>query len=811
MHFLKTLGLKTYYSVRRIGKALRNWRKFGVIIFGSLFVASTFMPFSISADDLRVEITKNNLNLSSLSVDMGDVVQFSAKAFLGVQEITSDTSFVWSTNGLFKSTDVGFITQSGLYTAGETADFYSGAIRLVGTYDGKSDLDTVSVTINSVTPPSPVITLDRVEILDTNNLALSSFSIDEGNSKQFKTKAYDVNGNDITSQTSFVWSVNGIAGTVTSNGYFTASNNAGFYSGAINLTGTYNDKSDVDTVSVLINEVTPVRNLTYVIINPASTVLDANTTQQFSAKAYDQNNRLIIDGVNYSWSIVNGGGTINYASGLFTAGNIDGAFNNTVRVRASMSDNIHYDYATVTVRETIPVITLSYVEVIPSSVVLDQGSSYQFNARAYDQNNNLIISGVSYTWAVVNSGGIINSAGVFKAGSVDGTFSNTVRVSASIEDNMVYDYATVIINPIFIQATLDRVEILPSSITLNTNQSFDFDAQAYDANNSPMFSNIDYTWSVVSGYGSINQNGLFEASDITGTAIIQAEASSGSLHRFDTATVTITGGIINNDVLSYVIITPQIVHLDPGQSVDFDAQAYNGSGFPISASYTWSAINSSAGFISSSGYLSAGYTVGSYYNSIRVKAYKNGVEKSDYADVIIRLVTDQNYYLNANLSAVDENGGTVRPSDIILYTLTLTNNQNRRLTNVRTTLDLPEYTTFISVTSNDGSPGINGRNIVWNIANLNDGEINTLNLRVRINQNISANRIISAKAFASANELDNGFWVWANNLQVEGGIDIPDQPLTPTGAMSWILIAITALLATILTRQMLYAKQLIRN
>ena len=379
-------------------------------------------------------------------------------------------------------------------------------------------------------------------------------------------------------------------------------------------------------------------------------------------------------------------------------------------------------------------------------------------------------------------------------------------------DETAYDYATVLINPIIVQSVLDRVEIFPSSITLNTNQSFDFDAQAYDEHNNPMFSNIAYVWSLVSGYGSINQNGLFEASSITGTAIIQIEASSGGLYRFDTATVTITGGTVVNNVLSYVVITPQIVHLEPGQSVDFDAQAYDISGFPISASYTWDVINSSAGSVSQSGYLNAGYTVGSYYNAVRVRAYKNGVERSDYADVIIRSVVDQNYYLDANLSAIDENGGDVRPSDVILYTLTLTNYQDNRLTNVKTTLDLPEYTTFISVTSNDGSPGISGRAIVWNIGYLNVGETNTLNLRVRINQDIPTGRIISAKAFASANELDNGFWVWANNLQVEGGTDTPYQPLTPTGAiMNWILAAIVSLLATILTRRILHASQLVRN
>ena len=830
MHFLKTLGLKTYYSVRRIGKALRNWRKFGVIIFGSLFVASTFMPASIFADDLRVEIYQNGLSLSSFSIDEGDFVQFSAKAYLGDQDVTSQTAFVWSINGLFKSTDVGVITQSGLYTTGETAGFYSAAVRLVGTYNSKSDLDTVSVTINSISQP-PTISLDRVEILDTNNLALSSFSIDEGNSKQFKARAYDTNGDDVTSQTAFVWSINGLfkstdVGVITQSGLYTTGETAGFYSAAVRLVGTYNSKSDLDTVSVTINSISqpPTISLDRVeIVNvdglPLSSFsIDMGSSKQFDSRAYDTDGNDITAQTSFSWSIADNYNTYDVGvvsqNGLYITGNKTGFYSAAIQLAGVFKNKSDLDTVSVLINEEVlPVQNLTYVEISPTNVVLDANTTQQFSAKAYDQDNQLIIDGVNYSWSIVNGGGTINyTSGLFTAGSVDGIFSNTVRVRANMDDKTAYDYATVLINPIIIQSVLDRVEIFPSSITLNTNQSFDFDAQAYDEHNNPMFSNIAYVWSLVSGYGSINQNGLFEASDITGTAIIQIEASSGGLHRFDTATITITGGTVISDVLSYVVVTPQIVHLEPGQSVDFDAQAYDINGFPISASYTWDVINSSAGSVSQSGYLNAGYTVGSYYNAVRVRAYKDGVERSDYADVVIRSVADQNYYLNANLSAIDENGGDVRPSDVILYTLTLTNYQDNRLTNVKTTLSLPEYTTFISVTSNNGSPGISGRTIVWNIGDLNVGETNILNLRVKINQDISTNRIISAKAFVSANELDNGFWVWANNLQIEGGTDIPYQPLTPTGAiMNWILAAIVSLLATILTRRILHASRLVRN
>ena len=665
-----------------------------------MIVAKTETP---PQDDPK--LTYLYINPASLSIKEGNSYQFTYRA----EDQDHDPITVtpsWSMN----KSDAGTINASGNFTAGHIPGTYTNAVRL--------STGSLSVFARVIVYQSPEeqIVLDRVEILDTNDLALSGFSIDEGDSKQFKAKAYDTNGNDITAQTSFTWNVNNYAGTINSNGYFIASYNPGFYSGAINLIGTYNDQTDIDLVSVLINEV--------------------------QIPSY-----------------------------------------------------------------------LSKVEIIPSSVVLNQGSSYQFSARAYDQNNNLLTSGVSYSWAVVNSSGTINSTGVFSTGSVDGTFLDTVRVRASMEGNIHYDYATVIINPIIIQATLDRVDILPSSINLSPYQSFDFDAQAYDTNNSPMFNDITYSWSVIAGPGTVNHNGLFESIS-NGTAVIQVIAFSGSIQRYDTATVNISGGTIMGE-LHHVVIDPQTVYLEPGKSVDFNAQSYDVNGNSIYAAYTWNSTSGTAGSISQSGYFTANYTVGTYYNAVKVKAYRNGVERYDYADVIVRESGD-NYTFNikADLHVVDENGGLAYPLDILQYTLTVTNKTSggtaNRLHNIYTTLDLPDYVSFISVTSATGGAGISSRTITWEAGTLQYGESKTLNLRVRINEDIPKGKIISAKAYVNADQLDSGLWVYANDITVIGGT-ASDEPLTPTGAWQWVLAAIVAMLATVLTRQLFRTRQLLNH
>lgn len=409
---------------------------------------------------------------------------------------------------------------------------------------------------------------------------------------------------------------------------------------------------------------------------------------------------------------------------------------------------------------------------------------------------------------------------MFSAGSIDGTFNNTVRVRAIMNGDIAYDYATVVINPIYIQATLDRVEILPSSISLSPYQSFDFDALAYDTNDNPMFSNISYTWSVVSGSGDINQNGLFEASGSTGNTTIQVRAYSAGISKYDTANISISGGTSSGS-LSYVNIDPRIVYLDEGETVDFDAQAYDNYGNEVSASYTWYVEDDDAGTITQSGYFRASYDTGTYYNAVKVRAYRNGVSRYDYADVIVRDDyyydddddDDYNYYdIDADLDVIDENGGYTYPGDILLYTLTVKNVDHNKLYNVTADFNLPEYTTFISASSAAGGAGIDGSRVYWYADNLKYGETKELQIRVRVDSDVPNSRIISAKAYIDSDSIDNGFWVYANSLTISGGsTTTPVQPLLPTGAFEWLLAAISALLATVLTRRLFRTRELVKS
>ena len=65
-------------------------------------------------------------------------------------------------------------------------------------------------------------------------------------------------------------------------------------------------------------------------ISPTNPTVNPGATRQFTVQTVDTNGRAVAN-LDYTWSIVAGGGTIN-TTGLFTAGLPSGTFNNTVRV-----------------------------------------------------------------------------------------------------------------------------------------------------------------------------------------------------------------------------------------------------------------------------------------------------------------------------------------------------------------------------------------------------------------------------------------------------------------------------------------------
>lgn len=167
--------------------------------------------------------------------------------------------------------------------------------------------------------------------------------------------------------------------------------------------------------------------LDHVVIAPASATLLPGGVQQFTAQGYDSAN-IAISGLQYFWLVVAGGGTIN-TTGLFTAGSTPGTFANTVEVVTVKGDAVKTAYASITVNATAG--PLDHVAITPASATVVVGGTKQFTAQGYD-GANIAITGLTYTWSIVASGGNIDpTTGLFTAGTTAGVYANTVHVSTT--------------------------------------------------------------------------------------------------------------------------------------------------------------------------------------------------------------------------------------------------------------------------------------------------------------------------------------------------------------------------------------------
>ncbi len=247
--------------------------------------------------------------------------------------------------------------------------------------------------------------------------------------------------------------------------------------------------------------------------NPATIVVSG--TQQFTAVGLDAAGANVA--VTPVWSVVAGGGTIS-ATGQFTAGTAPGQFTNTVQAASGG----------LTATATVFVIAgpLASITVTPNPATVPTSGTQQFIAIGRDAAGNPVP--LTPVWSVVAGGGTIGAGtGLFTAGTVTGTFNNTVRAASGT----ISGTATVIVTPV-----LASITVTPNPATVLTNATQQFSAVGRDASGNVMA--ISPVWSVVNGGGTINaSSGLFTAGGTTGTFNNTVRAASGTISGNATVTV----------------------------------------------------------------------------------------------------------------------------------------------------------------------------------------------------------------------------------------------------------------------------------
>ena len=303
-------------------------------------------------------------------------------------------------------------------------------------------------------------------------------------------------------------------------------------------------------VSTSCDSSTAPKPLATITVTASAGSLAINGTQQFTAVGTDAAGSVIA--ITPVWSVAAGGGTIS-STGLFTAGSTAGTFANTVRATSGTISG--------TASVTVIAGALSTIVVSPSPSPLAINATQQFTAVGRDAGNNVVA--ITPVWSVVASGGSISSTGLFTAGTLAGTFANTVRATSGA----IFGSTTVSLSA----GALATITVSPNAVVLPPNALQQFTAVGRDASSNIVA--ITPAWSVVASGGAISSTGLFTSGATPGTFTNTVRATSGAVVGNGTVNVT-TGStlspVVMGSAINYVILAKSAISTVPTSAVTGD-------------------------------------------------------------------------------------------------------------------------------------------------------------------------------------------------------------------------------------------------
>ncbi len=468
-------------------------------------------------------LTTISLSPASAALNLNGTQQFTATAYDQFHQLMSpQPSFTWT---LFSG--VGAINSTGLYTAPtapgsrEVVKAASGAVNSTATVTVINAPPTIAT--HAAATPNPVPGLTTALVLRPRR----PMTAGEANLHLLLDRH---RFQPASSNPSFGPNNSNTAKNIT-----VTFDEAGSYTFQVTIDdGTH---QITDTVTVTVDQ-----TLTTIDVSPASQTLDENQTQQFTATGKDQFGDVMATQPSFTWTELSGVGGID-STGLFTAPYGTGsavieATSGSVNGTASITiNNAPPTIATPEAANPLPVTGLATdLSVLGADDGGESNLTYSWSFTATPASSNP-------TFSINNTNGAKNTTVTFdKAGSY------TIEVTINDGTNTVTDSLVVTV-----QQTLTTIIITPGTAALDENNTQQFTALAKDQFGDPLITQPSFTWSELSGVGSIDTNGLYTASYGTGSATIQA--ASGSV----TSSATITINNATPTIATHAAATPNPV------------------------------------------------------------------------------------------------------------------------------------------------------------------------------------------------------------------------------------------------------------
>jgi hypothetical protein len=419
--------------------------------------------------------------------------------------LSSQPTFTWS-----KMSGVGSINNStGVYSSAAIAG--SAVVQATsGSVNGAA-----SVTVTNAAPTVATAASASPSPVTGTTAALSVLGADDGGESNL-TYTWATTG---TPPAPVTFSVNGTNAAKASTVTFNLAGNYNFTVSIFDGTNT-----TTSAVSVTVNQ-----TLTTIGVTPSPVTLPENSTQQFTAVGYDQFSTAMLGQPTFTWSKSSGVGSIN-SSGLYIApGSGHSGSASIVATSGSVSGT-----ASITVSNNAP--TVATAASASSNPVTAAATSLSVLGADDGGESNL-----TYTWAATTQPSGANP--VFSANGTNAAKASAVTFNKA--GNYIFQVtitdvegatATSSVN-LTVNQTLTTITASPSSASLNLNASQTFTAVGYDQFGNALSSQPTFTWSKMSGVGSINSStGVYSSAATPGSAVVQA--TSGSVNGAASVTVT---------------------------------------------------------------------------------------------------------------------------------------------------------------------------------------------------------------------------------------------------------------------------------
>ena len=475
-----------------------------------------------------------------------------------------------------------------------------------------TQVGTYTVTLTAIqqgeqrqTSTATVIITVKPGPLDHVTIEPPATTVEITKEQQFRATALDQFDNPIPGL-SYGFSSDERAGRIDSQGKLIAGTASGRYDGAVKVEVTDGSITATGTAGLTVNP-GPLHRVT---IEPASATVEVASQQQFTARGLDRYNNPI-SGLTYRFVAGGRAGRID-ALGQLTSGTEAGTYEGAVRVEVAQGSVTR----TATAKITIVPGPLTSVVILPGDPTLRVTEEQRFTATALDTFGNSI-PGLTYSFSSDSRAGEIDDQGKFTAGTRRGTYGAAVTVEATQESVTRVVSARLTIKP----GPLHHVDIRPTTPTVEASKELRFTATSFDEYDNPI-RGLNHIFGSDEQAGGIDSQGKFTAVTEVGVheRAVTVEVAQGTVTVEAVAEVT-----VSHAPLDRVLLSPETISLNIGQTQQFIGEALDVYGNPITkAQITWD-VAQIAGTISGGGLLTTATAAGTYDQGVTATAVMDSI------------------------------------------------------------------------------------------------------------------------------------------------------------------------------------------